>query len=553
MNSLGSLYYFIKITLRRRRLNSTYHYDLCASLEKDHLKDVHEEPRDHFKSTCATEGLSMWRVLPFSSKDEAIFRALGYSEEFVNWMKRMHRPDARNLLVSENITNAAKLGQRLRWHYESNQTYRSVFPETLPDKSCKWCDTSLQLRLPPGSATGGHGEGTFDFLGVGGALQSRHYNGLLIQDDLVGRKAIESPTVMDKTIDYHKLVAGAFEGGDANHENDELLIGNRWAFTDLNSYVHEHEPWFHFERHSALGGCCDKHPADTPIFPEEFSFEKLMRIQKRFGTYFFSCQYLNNPAAPENADFKPEWLGYFSLHEKAANEGGFVTDPIWVNMLSRVKPDLSVTHEVKDGIVRKDFKVGHLAKVIITDPNHSGNAGRCRHAILVVGLSSEGDFYLLDCWAKACGYEEYYNEIYKMVDRWQMRRIGVETVAAQKYVAFHIQYRNKLEGRTLKIDELKGEVEGPDGELTRKKEFRIRNVILPIAEFGHLFIQRRHVDFFGEFTTFPKGRYWDMLDCLAYAPQLLRIPTSTLETMSLLAQNQRRAQQVHTPYGTRVN
>jgi len=37
-----------------------------------------------------------------------------------------------------------------------------------------------------------HGEGTYDFLGVGGALQSRHYNGILIQDDLIGRKAIES-------------------------------------------------------------------------------------------------------------------------------------------------------------------------------------------------------------------------------------------------------------------------------------------------------------------------------------------------------------------------
>jgi len=41
----------------------------------------------------------------------------------------------------------------------------------------------------------GDGEGTFDFIGVGGALQSTHYD-LAIQDDLVGREASKSETIM---------------------------------------------------------------------------------------------------------------------------------------------------------------------------------------------------------------------------------------------------------------------------------------------------------------------------------------------------------------------
>jgi len=126
-------------------------------------------PRDYFKSTICTEGLPMWKALPFGDSDEASFRSLGYGDEFIRWMRKAHNPDTRLLLVSENITNAAKLGQRIRWHYESNALYRALFPETLPDSSCVWTNFSLSIKRP-NLMTGGHGEGTFDFLGVGGAF-----------------------------------------------------------------------------------------------------------------------------------------------------------------------------------------------------------------------------------------------------------------------------------------------------------------------------------------------------------------------------------------------
>src|SRR5258708_2796826 len=208
-NSLGSLYYFIRSTLKRRRLVDHLHKPWCLSLEREHLKDVYELPRDHFKSTICSEGFPMWRALPFDSHDADRFRQLGYGDEFIRFMYRVHRRDSRNLLVCENITNAAKLGSRISGHYESNAIFRGLFPEILPDSSCTWSSYSLHHKRSPGCAS--HGEGTFDFLGVGGALQSRHYDGLVIQDDLVGRKAIQSISVMAKTIDYHLLLVVAFE------------------------------------------------------------------------------------------------------------------------------------------------------------------------------------------------------------------------------------------------------------------------------------------------------------------------------------------------------
>jgi hypothetical protein len=538
LNSLGSLYWFIKSTLRRKRLVDHLHKPWCISLERDHLKDVYELPRDHFKSTICSEGFPMWRALPFDSHDEDRFRKLGYGDEFIAFMKRVHKRDSRNLLVCENITNASKLGSRVSGHYSSGAIFRVLFPEILPDSSCTWSSFSLHHKRTSGAAP--HGEGTFDFLGVGGALQSRHYDGLIVQDDLVGRKAIESISIMEKTIDYHRLVVGAFENPDENtHENDEFIVGNRWSYGDLNSHIREHEPWFRIATHSALGGCCPDHPSDVPIFMEEFSAEKLERWRKRLGNYHFSCQFLNNPAAPENADFKEEWLSHFTIEEPSLENG-------YRKM---------IRHEVRDGIVRKDFEIAHLRLGLVVDPNHSGNQGlgRCRHAIMVVGLSADGYYYLVDCWAKASGYDEFYAKIFELAGKWKLTKIGVETVAAQKYIGHHIEFLAKTKGQFLRIIPLKGEVEGPDGELTRRKEWRIRNVLAPIFEGCFFYTQRKYQDFLGEYTTFPRGRFVDQLDGLAYMPQLIKAPQRYEDYMKSLLTNQRGARQVNVPYSAGVN
>jgi hypothetical protein len=459
-------------------------------------------------------------------------------------MKWAHDPESRTLLVSENITNASKLGSRIRWHFESNALFRTLFPETLPDTSCTWTAHSLQVRLPKGSLGGSHGEGTFDFLGVGGALQSRHYNRAIIQDDLVGRKAIESQSIMDKTIEYHQLLPGAFEDEDRTHEGNELVIGNRWGYSDLNSHIQEHEPWFLHTRHSALGGCCGDHPDGTPIFPEEWSVEKLARRRERLGSYLFSCQYLNNPCAPEDADFKEEWLGSFKLeYPKHATSS---TSPL----------DMKIIHSVKDGLVRSDIGVRSLALAMTVDPNHSGNAaqGRCRHAICVIGQSHDGHTYLLHTWAQASGYDEFYNEIFKIAMEWGIRKIGVETIAAQTYVAHHIKHLNSVKPWRLRIQELKGEVDAPDGGLSKKKEWRIRSIVAPMAEFGKLWVQKaKQMSFIDEYIRFPKGKFKDLLDAFAYAPQCLGTPMDPRHAMELLARNREQARKVGMPYSVSVN
>jgi hypothetical protein len=89
----------------------------------------------------------------------------------------------------------------------------------------------------------------------------------------------------------------------------------------------------------------------------------------------------------------------------------------------------------------------------------------------------------------------------------------------------------------MRIVELKGEVDTGDGEISRRKEFRIRTVLAPIFESKRFWAQRRHQDFYGEFTTFPKGRYCDILDALAYAPQMLKLPMSFMNNLKWRTHN----------------
>jgi hypothetical protein len=539
LNCLGSLFYFIRNALRRKRLTVGLHLPLCRTFEREHIKDVIEMPRDHFKSTCASEGLAMWRALPLSQQDIDDFYKLGYTDEFVRWMYKAHNPDSRNLLVSGNITNAAKLGKKIRFHFESNALYRGLFPETLPDTSCTWTDYSLHVKRPSGIG-GAHGEGTFDFLGVGSAVQSRHYNGIVIQDDLIGLKESESQVLMDKAKEYHQLLVGIFEAEDPNHELDELVIGNRWGFEDLNSYLREFEPEFIFESHSALGGCCVLHPPGIPIFPEEFSVSKLDQRRRRLGSYKFSCQFLNDPSSPEDSEFKEEWLNYFELINQSDGS-------LWDKKTTKWK----IKREVKNGLIRPDLRPSSLNIGMIVDPNHSGAGGRCRHAIIVAAIDAQNNHYVLESWAESAGFDAFYDKIFEIARRWNLHRVGVETIGAQTYIKDHIEFLCSTKMYSLRVTELKGAVELEDGTTARSKKYRILGVVQPLAESGRIWVQRTQQSFMNEYKTFSmkrNSRYVDQLDAFAYIGEVADRPLEDGSYMDLLAANQTGASRVGQAY-----
>ena len=131
LNSLGSLFFFEKFVLQMNRLTLHLHKPLCETLERENLRALKELPRDHFKTSCVTEGFAMWRALPFTGLDEAAMRELGYGDDWIRWMKYAHRPEIRILTVSESIGNAGKLGiDRKSTRLNSSHIQKSRMPSS---------------------------------------------------------------------------------------------------------------------------------------------------------------------------------------------------------------------------------------------------------------------------------------------------------------------------------------------------------------------------------------------------------------------------------------
>lgn len=540
MNALMDLYYFGTVILGKNRFSrnpnklKNLHYQMCLTVMKDGLKEGIEIPRDHFKSTIYSECFPIWRALPFGKREEDLFSNVGYSDLYVEWMRRTHSQDIRILLVSETIKNAIKLGTRIGNHYVNNALFRELFKEILPTEKETWTNESLHQRR---TAEGrGQGEGTFDFIGVGAALQSRHYN-LVVQDDLVGREARKSSIVMADTIDYHQILVGATDSDPNNpgRDFDEIVVGNRWSHDDLNSHIRAEEPYFNWVTHSALGGCCSLHPFGEPIFPEAFTREKLLRWKRRLGSYHFSCQFLNFPIDPSKARFNMADFRYFNFDRvtgaianpkelPASSFKAFETAPPPTQFRTVIR------HHVADGDVEKDVFPRNLKRSLIVDPNHGGSHlgqevgknGRCRHAIVVTGVSTDPRrIYLLDQWAKACPIDEFVDRIFFFAIKWKLRELHVEAVASQKYLTYHLNYfieqhkRTRPELSEMRVVELKS------SNAAGAKDERIENFI-PIVERHELWLDvnncteiKEEAERYGQ-----RNGLKDILDVLSYGPQV---------------------------------
>ena len=543
MNALMDLYYFATVVLGKNRFSKNpdkrqnLHYQMCLTVMKDGLKEGIEIPRDHFKSTVYSESFPIWRALPFGSREEDLFSNVGYSDLYIEWMRRTHSQDIRILLVSETIKNAIKLGTRIANHYQNTEFFRYLFPEIIPTEKETWTNESLHQRRTP--AGRGQGEGTFDFIGVGAALQSRHYN-VVVQDDLVGREARKSSIVMADTIDYHQILVGATDSDPNNpgRDFDEIVVGNRWSHDDLNSHIRAEEPYFSWTTHSALGGCCSLHPFGEPIFPEAFTREKLLRWKRRLGSYHFSCQFLNYPIDPSKSRINLADLRYFNF-EKVTGALTIPKESERANRLFEVSQPQQyrtvIRHHVADGDVEKDVFPRNIDRYMTVDPNHGGSHlgqeagkdGRCRHAIAVTGVSRDPRrVYLLDQWAKACPIKEFVQKIFFMALKWKLRVIYIEAVASQKYLLYHLNEfvadhkdtRPELVG--IRFEALKS------SNAAGAKAERIENFI-PTIEAKELWLDVNNcAEFKEEAENFGQRKgLIDLLDVLSYGPQIWKFDT----------------------------
>jgi len=202
-------------------------------------------------------------------------------------------PELRILIVSNTADQAQTFLREIRDHLSSNVQLARFFGH-IPgrpwsDKALRFANLSRRTKEP-----------TFSGLGAAGAVISRHYD-LIILDDLVDEENARTKKQREKIKTWlFKLLLPCLEP-----EGELHILGTRYHHQDLYGSLLDSEfaPSQTF-RAIDRGGA---------LWPERFPLDKLKEIRAKAGPVIFNAQYQNDTEAMKGAVFREGWIKYWSV------------------------------------------------------------------------------------------------------------------------------------------------------------------------------------------------------------------------------------------------
>lgn len=380
-------------------------------------------------------------------------------------LRMLQNPNIRILIANNTWDNARKFLRSIQAHLVRGQLLPQFFG---PFESGHWNQDEMTIKqrtvildAPTIATTGLEKEQT-----------SQHYD-LIIADDLVARENVQTPEQRNKVKDYINSLMALLE------PNGELwVVGTRWSEDDAYGDLIEEGIWDVLQR-----SCYTDETRTAALFPEKFTLEKLQFLRNKLGPTLFSCWYLNNPISQEAADFKSEWIKYYEPGSP------------------------------------------HPASLYLAvDPAHSLSRDADYSAFVVAGMFPNRKIRVVDYVRRRVVPSDLVDIVFDLVKKWGLHRIGIETFAFQKTLKYEIQRKQRETGKFFGIDELGRRNSGGRAEPFLSKEARIRS-LQPLFEQGLIELRSDMQDFVDELLAFPRGKYDDCIDALAYIPEKL-IPST---------------------------
>lgn len=368
----------------------------------------------------------------------------------------IRNPNLRILIVNATEGNATKMLRYIRGCLSRGGYLSQMFGQFETDI---WSQEELVVRQRNINVVAP----TFMAAGLQKTLTSQHFD-IIIADDLVEPDNVRTKEQREKVYEFYLSLFDLLEP-----QGRIVVIGTRYHQDDLYARILEeneqHKNWSVFIR------SCYK-PDGEVLFPEKFSRAQLDDIKKK-SFYHFSTQYLNNPIDPENADFKASQIRLYG-------------------------PESALP--------------GSLYLTI--DPAISLGASADYSAFVVAGMYSDRRIRVVEALHKKLIPSELVEEVFRLVEKWRLHRVGIETFAFQKTLKYDIQRQQRERGVFFSIDEL-GKRHSGKGEQILSKEARIRR-LQPYFEQGLVEISPSMLDLKDELLAFPRGRHDDLIDALSY-------------------------------------
>ena len=149
------------------------------------------------------------------------------------------------------------------------------------------------------------------------------------------------------------------------------------------------------------------------------------------------------------------------------------------------------------------------------DPASTLGARNDYSVIMVIGVTAEYDYYVIEYWRKRVLPMECADQIFKIAERYNpIKRINIETISYQEMLRDYVQKRSKREGKFLPGIEM-----GIKGYGQQKKKDRLFEGLQPMFKAGAVHLKKDMHEFIGELLDFPKGSHDDTIDAFWLSTQ----------------------------------
>ena len=394
----------------------------------------------------------------------------------------LHQPEARQCIFSHTKSIAKAFLRQIKKELESNDTLKICYPDIFwenPERDTQWSeDTGLLLKRKTRAK-----EASLECSGlVDGIPTSKHYTHR-IYDDIIDAKNVSTPAQQKKAKDAYMqtINLGARKG-------QERVIGTRYGSADVYEGMIKEK-----------GRVVRIFPAEvdkvgkamfngTPVF---LTREELKDKFEKQSEFIYSSQMLQDPVAKSEQKFRLEWLKYYKT-------------------------------------------LPYLNYYMIVDPAGKKAVGNDYTVIVIIGVDSRRNYYLVDMVRDKLNLGERWTAVKDKVQEWGINAVGYESYGMQADIDY-IQERQEADGVYFAIEPLGGQV---------SKQDRIKRLIpifsrsrfylpfsLPYTNVAGVFHELIMEFLNEEYEKFPFTNHDDMLDCMARildSKMLVTFPTRTM-------------------------
>jgi predicted phage terminase large subunit-like protein len=399
-------------------------------------------------------------------------------------------PDKTFGILSHTRPIAKSFLRQVKHEYESNELLRALsYNPTLGAPSIwdntrqapKWSeDEGLVLRRP-----GNPKEASIEAWGLVDSLPaSKHYD-VRLYDDVVTEDSITSPEMIEKTTRAWELSLNLGKPG-----GEEWYCGTFYGHGDTYTQIADRGyglrlyPCYEIDEEKTERDPRSNRPVklawhmDRPVL---YTAEHLSREAQKMGPRTFGIQMLCDVSAGLHFGFNRKDVRYYEKEPWQERHG---------------KP-----------------------RVILVDPANEKKKGSAYTSMWVIGLGSDGNFYVLDMVRDKLNLTERARALFRLHRQWKPVQVRYERYGLQADVQ-HIEYLQEQQGYRFAITEVGGHTRKDDRIARLLPLFTANRVWFPEKGIHYVNaekVRENLVDTFmnDEFLVWPNGVYRDMLDSLA--------------------------------------